>query len=116
MNDTDFSERLLHARILVELGELFDAELAVAGLLEERPDELDALSLFAKIKHMRGQLSQAVGCWAQIHQQTPLREAALLHLRSIMQLTQDPERGAGDFLVLGQFQIVRKPAAHLELE
>src|SRR5690606_27967480 len=29
---------------------------------------------------------------------------------------QDPERGAGEFLALGQLQLMKRPAAHLELE
>ena len=33
-----------------------------------------------------------------------------------MQLAQESERGPGQFLVLGPFQLWRKPAAHLELE
>jgi len=98
------------------MGELYDAELVVADLLDERPDDLDALSLYAKIKHMRGELSQAIACWAHIHARSPPPEAALQKLQSILQLALDPERGAGEFLALGQYQLVRKPAAYLELE
>src|SRR4051794_2551309 len=98
------------------MGELYDAELVVADLLDERPDDLDALSLYAKIKHMRGELSQAIACWAHIHARSPPPEAALQKLHSILQLALDPERGAGEFLALGQYQLVRKPAAYLELE
>jgi hypothetical protein len=98
------------------MGELYDAELVVADLLDERPDDLDALSLYAKIKHMRGELSQAIACWAHIHARSPPPEAALQKLQSILQLALDPERGAGEFLALGQYQLVRKPAAYLDLE
>jgi tetratricopeptide (TPR) repeat protein len=108
--------RLLHVRVLVELGELSTADAEVAQLLDERPQDLAALSLFAKIKHMRGQLSEAVACWAQLHARAPHNEAALLRLRTMLELARDPERGAGEFVALGQLQLWRKPAALLELE
>lgn len=85
-------------------------------MLDEHPDDLDAMSLFAKVKHMKGELSQAVACWAHIATRSPPPEAALQQLSSILQLALDPERGAGEFLALGQLQLVRKPAAYLELE
>src|SRR5437762_2282931 len=102
--------------VLVELGELFDAELRLAEVLDTRPEDLDALDLFAKVKHMKGELSQAVACWAQIHAKGPQRGSALMHLGSMLQLARDPEKGAGEFLALGPFQLWKKPAAHLELE
>ncbi len=102
--------------MLVELGELYDAELKVAEVLDTRPEDLDALDLFAKIKHMKGELSQAVACWAQIHAKRPQNGSALMHLGSMLQLARDPEKGAGEFLALGPFQLWKKPAAHLELE
>ena len=108
--------RLLHAKVLVEVGELYDAEAEVVGVLDRRPDDLNAVSLFAKIKHLRGQLSEAVACWAQLHARTPHNEAALLRLGSMLELAKDPERGAGEFLAFGQHQLWRKPASHLELE
>src|SRR5579883_1151290 len=108
--------RLAHAKLLVELGDLPEAELLVAEVLDERPDDLTALSLFAKIKHARGELSQAIACWAQIHARSPHNETALMHLGGILHLAQDPERNAGEFIALGQFQLARKPAAHLDLE
>lgn len=57
---------LAHAAVLVELGSLHDAEREVADVLDREPDELDALALFAKIKHIKGELSQAIACWAQL--------------------------------------------------
>src|SRR6266540_1210234 len=109
-------ERLLHATVLVEIGSLYDAELEIASILEERPEDLTALDLLAKIKHMRGELSAAVACWAQVHARTPSQGEGLMRLSSILQLARDTERGAGEFLVLGPYQLWRKPAAHLELE
>lgn len=85
-------------------------------MLDEHPDDLDAMSLFAKVKHMKGELSQAVACWAHIATRSPPPEAAQQQLASILQLALDPQRGAGEFLALGQLQLVRKPAAYLELE
>src|SRR5690606_6392299 len=109
-------ERLALARVLVELGELAEAEVVVADLLDAQPDDLEALSLLAKVKHMAGQLSQAVACWAQLHARSPMNETALMHLGALLHLAQDPERGAGEFLALGQLQLMKRPAAHLELE
>jgi hypothetical protein len=40
-------QRLVDARVLVELGELRQAEVEVAAILEERADDLDALRLYA---------------------------------------------------------------------
>lgn len=48
-----------------------EAELEVARVLEACPDSLDALSLFAKIKHINGELSKAIACWAQIQARSP---------------------------------------------
>ncbi|MGE5186724.1 MAG: hypothetical protein ACM31C_31940, partial [Acidobacteriota bacterium] len=60
-------ERLERAKVLVEIGWLPEAELETLHVLDSAPDDLTAMSLFAKIKHVRGQLSQAIGCWAHIH-------------------------------------------------
>jgi hypothetical protein len=107
---------VLYAQLLVELGELHDAEREVAELLDTYPEDLTPLNLLAKIKHVRGELSQAVALWAQIHARSPHNERALMYLGSILQLARDPERGAGEYLALGPGQLVHKPTAHLELE
>jgi len=109
-------DRIRYARVLVEIGELYDAEIEVAHVLEERPDDLTALDLLAKIKHMRGELSAAIACWAQVHAKSPSNLTAQVRLNSMLQVAQETERGPGQFLVLGPFQLWRKPAAHLELE
>jgi tetratricopeptide (TPR) repeat protein len=109
-------DRIRYARVLVEIGELYDAEIEVAHVLEQRPEDLTALDLLAKIKHMRGELSAAIACWAQVHAKSPSTLTAHVRLNSMMQLAQESERGPGQFLVLGPFQLWRKPAAHLELE
>jgi len=109
-------DRMGYARILVEVGEPYDAEVQLARVLEERPDDLGALDLLAKIKHMRGELTAAIALWAQVHEHSPRNQTGLLRLSSMLQLARDAERGGGEFLVLGHFQLWRKPAAHLELE
>jgi tetratricopeptide (TPR) repeat protein len=109
-------DRLGFARILVAIGEPYDAEVQLARVLEERPDDLGALDLLAKIKHMRGELTAAIALWAQVHEHSPRNQTGLLRLSSMLQLARDAERGGGEFLVLGHFQLWRKPAAHLELE
>src|SRR5258706_4517596 len=108
-------DRMAYARTLVEIGEPYDAEMQLARVLEERPDDLPALDLLAKIKHMRGELSAAIALWAQVHAKSPSNLTANVRLNSMLQLAQASERGPGQFLVLGPFQLWRKPAAHLEL-
>jgi tetratricopeptide (TPR) repeat protein len=110
------ADALAYARVLVEIGELFDAEATVARVLDDHPEDRSALDLFAKVKHMRGGLSEAVACWAQLHARSSQNGSALTRLGAMLQLAKDPERGAGEFLAVGPFQLLRKPAAHLELE
>ncbi len=110
------TERLAHAALLVELGSLHEAELEVAEVLEAVPDDLDALGLYAKIKHVRGELSQAIACWAQLHARALQHERATLELRALMTLADDPERGASEFIAAGPFQLLRKPSAVMALE
>ena len=108
-------ERLELGTVLLELGERDAAEREATEALERDPENPNALGLLAKIKHMRGELSQAVACWAQIHARAKDHSTAALHLQAILNLAKDPESGAGEFLALG-FHLVRKPAAQLALE
>lgn len=110
------NDRVEDARLLVELGELHEAEREIVDVLDASPEDLTSLSLLAKIKHVRGELSQAIALWAQIHARSPHNERALMYLGSILQLARDPERGASEYLALGPGLLVHKPAAHLELE
>jgi hypothetical protein len=109
-------ERLVYAAVLVDLGEFGAGETAVLRLLADQPQGREALSLLAKIKHIRGELSAAFALWAQIHALAAEGQGAHMRLASMLRLAQDPERGAGEFLALGQNQLWRKPAALLELE
>ena len=104
------------ACVLVHVGELGAGETRLLQLLAEQPQDREALSLLAKIKHIRGELSAAFACWAQIHTLAAGGQGAHMRLASMLRLAQDPERGAGEFLALGQNQLWRKPAALLELE
>ncbi len=113
---TGLEERLQLASVLVEIGDLGDGEARVLRLLADQPQDREALSLLAKIKHIRGELSAAFACWAQIHALAAEGQGAHMRLASMLRLAQDPERGAGEFLALGQNQLWRKPAALLELE
>ncbi len=113
---TTLDDRLRHASILVELGELYDAEAEVEGALEERPEDLTALDLLGKIKHMRGELSEAIACWTQVHEKAPREQGALIHLSSLLQFARESGRGPGNYVALGPFQFWKKPAALLELE
>jgi hypothetical protein len=68
--NTEIERGLLRARVLVELAWIPEAELEVARVLEHAPDSLDAWSLLAKIKHMKGELSHVIACWAGIHERS----------------------------------------------
>ena len=109
-------DRLGYATVLVEIGELYDAEAEVADVLTERPEDLSALDLLAKIKHVRGELSAAIACWAQVHARAPQGPAAHLRLSSMLQAARETEREGSEFVVIGPYQLWRKPAAHIELE
>ncbi len=109
-------ERLQLCSVLVELGDLGAGEAVLLKLLADQPQDREALSLLAKIKHIRGELSAAFACWAQVHALAAEVQGAHMRLASMLRLAQDPERGAGEFLALGQNQLWRKPAALLELE
>lgn len=112
----DRSLRLSHARVLVELREIYDAEREVSRVLDEVPDDLEALDLLGKIKHVRGELSQAIGCWAQVQARAPRDGRALLHLRLLLNLAVDPERRAGDLMAAGHPDLLAKPMVQMELE
>jgi tetratricopeptide (TPR) repeat protein len=109
------NEHLGFAALLVEIGELEDAELETLRLLHEHPDDEEALSLLGKIKHIRGELSQAFACWAQACA-TSVDGAAQMRLDSMMQLVTDPVRGTGEYLAVGQGHLWRKPVVFLKLE
>ena len=99
------------------MGHLDFAESIVVEVLDETPEHLEALSLYAKLKHMRRQLSLAVACAAQLQaRRQHSGEQARMHLESMLHLAQDPTHGAGEFLAMGQFQLVQKPTAYLALE
>jgi tetratricopeptide (TPR) repeat protein len=109
-------QRLQLPSVLVEIGDLGAGEARLLRLLADQPQDREAMSLLAKIKHIRGELSAAFACWAQIHALAAEDQGAHMRLASMLRLAQDPERGAGEFLALGQNQLWRKPAALLELE
>ena len=112
----DVGDRLRYGTVLVELGELYDAEIEVERFLEEQSEDLAAIDLFAKIKHMRGELSEAIAWWAQVHEKAPREEESRIRLNSLLQFARESGRGPGNFVALGPFQFWRKPVALLELE
>ncbi len=109
-------DRLEVASVLVAVGDLDEAEIEVGACLAERPDDAEALSLLAKVKHIRGELSEAFACWARGRAGMPQSEAARMRLMSLLHLARDPERGAGEFLALGADHLWRKPASFMEIE
>ena len=50
------------AMVLVEIGELDEAESEVVRVLAEHPNLYDAHGLLARIKHIKGELTQAFTC------------------------------------------------------
>lgn len=62
----DPGARVRHARVLVELGCLEDAERALADARQPSPDD-EALALLTKIRHMKGELSLALAGWSELH-------------------------------------------------
>src|SRR5712675_127348 len=90
VNDNSVDDALDHATVLVEVGEIHDAEAEVARVLDERPEDLRALDLLGKIKHIRGELSAAVACWAQFQTRSPQSGAANMRLSSFLALARDP--------------------------
>ena len=109
-------DRLRYARVLVEMGDLDEAEREIAEALDDDPDDLTSLNLLSKIKHMKGELSQAIACWAQLHARSPHNELAIMCLSALLQMAKDPARGAGEYMALGQLRSGRRPAVHVELE
>jgi hypothetical protein len=95
------NDRVAFARILLELGELTSAEAEVVESLDERPDDLEALSLYAKIKHVRGELSHAIACWAQLHARSPHAERVRATLAALFRRASLPEHGAEPLLAIG---------------
>ncbi len=107
---------LAYARVLVAVGELSRAEREVERALDAAPDDLDALGLLAKIKHVRGELSEAIACWTHTQGRARYRPLARMHLMAMLELARDPERGAGEYVAVGQYELARKPRAYLELD
>jgi hypothetical protein len=104
------------ARVLVALGQTAAAEDIVVTKLDEAPDELTLLSLLAKIKHLRGELGQAIALWAAIHSRSRHADVALAQLTALRRLAEDPERAAGEFIALADGSLVKKHVAQIELE
>jgi tetratricopeptide (TPR) repeat protein len=109
-------DRLRYGTVLAELGELYDAEIETEAYLEERSDDLTGIDLLAKIKHMRGELSEAISWWSRVREKAPPEQAAQIRLNALLQFARESERAPGNFVALGPHQIWRKPAALLELE
>lgn len=107
--------RLVYAKVLLELREMHEAEREAAFVLVETPGDAEALRLLARIKHMRGELTRAIACWGELHARSMASEPALLQLGSMLHMAQSPAH-AGEFLAAGPFQLQRKPRAYVELE
>jgi tetratricopeptide (TPR) repeat protein len=109
-------ESLAHASVLIELGWYHDAEREIVDAMDAQSNNLTALSLFAKVKHIRGELSQAIACWAQLYTHSPESRRASTHLAALLHLADDPERSAAEFIALSSQPLAQKPAGPLALE
>lgn len=108
--------RLALARVLTALGRLAEAQDLVVGVIDHDDTDPDAVGLLAKIKHLRGELSQAIALWAALQVRTPRVGTALVQLAALRRLAESPERSAGEFVALGDGQMVKKHLAQIELE
>ena len=105
-------KRLQRGRVLTELGELAKAEAEVVQLLAEAPGDLDALGLFAKLKHIKGELSQAIACWGELVARTsPLAG----HQEQMAALAQFYDQVGTPAAVAGAANICRHALRDLEL-
>jgi tetratricopeptide (TPR) repeat protein len=104
---------LLYARVLTELGELDQAEAEVLRLLAIDAGDLTALNLYAKIKHTRGELSEAIACWTRIHSCARHFERATPLFHALLGLVADPERGVATLAAAGAETGVDAPLMEL---
>ncbi len=81
------------------MDELAEAEHLLADALERSPTDEEALALYASIKHRRGELTLALGCWRalasrKVHATRDVRrDLALLHARALAQGVESPAAG-----------------------
>lgn len=71
---------LSEIRLLAEAGFLADARWEAAQRGDGEPDRL---SLRAQLAHRAGEISEALTCWRELHQQNPHAETAVLRLAAL---------------------------------
>lgn len=109
-------DRLVVARVLFEVGELEESSELAREALTTEPKSLSALSLLARLSHVRGRLSETIRLWQQIHLLAPSQEGALAQLGILHRLAQDDEQSRLPLVAVGQDLYAKKPPAQLELE
>ena len=107
---------LLHARILVEAGQLHEAEEVVRQALSAEPTSLSAINLLAKICHIQGRLTEAIHLWQRIHLLSSTREGALAQLGILHRLARDDELVRMRFVAVGEDAYAKKHHGQIELE
>lgn len=81
-------------RALLRAGDRAHAKRAVAGLLKEQPDNVDALEVLAEACMQDNDLRRAEAIWSRLTELTPAghRESALLGLSELARKAGDPAR------------------------
>src|SRR5262249_42495056 len=105
-----------HARILIEAGELSEAEEVIRRGLSSDPANLSAINLLAKICHIQGRLTETIRLWQRIHLLSPNREGALAQLGILHRLAQDDELVRMRFVAVGEDAYAKKHHGQIELE
>jgi tetratricopeptide (TPR) repeat protein len=108
--------RLLHARVLLHLGQSEEAEEIARRVLAEEHNNLSALGLLAKICHIDGRLTEMIKLWQRIHVLAPNREGALAQLGHLHHLARDDDLVRTRFVAVGLNTYARKQPAQIELE
>lgn len=108
--------RLLHARVLLEAGQVSEAEDVARQAIVAEPKSLSALSLLAKICHIQGRLTETIKLWQRIQLLSPHREGALAQLGILHRLARDDELVRMRFVAVGEDAYAQKHQGQIELE
>ena len=108
--------RLLHARVLLEAGQVSEAEEVAREAIAAEPNSLSALNLLAKICHIQGRLTETIKLWQRIQLLSPNHEGALAQLGMLHRLARDDELVRMRFMAVGEDAYAKKHHGQIELE
>jgi tetratricopeptide (TPR) repeat protein len=111
-------EVLLIARLLFFAGRVGDADRLLRPLVRAHPERADLLSLWARIKHTQGQLTEAIRTYQKVQSLTPFEASALdtLDMLSRVALHPEAQRREVELELTKNEALQRTHKAHLELE